>query len=172
MWQLIYEKSPWANSPKLSRNLVSATHSFLSIALLTARHPIKYEIIVLNSVSYFIWDIIYMFRIRLEPLYVYHHLVCIWMLLSDLERQLICKSFLYGEVSNIFNYIVYHLLQTKKKCKNLRIIQSIWFTYFRIFKLTQLLLKYFHHSILFYNMITVYIMGVYWSGLQVKKLLV
>ena len=62
MWQLIYENSPWPEKPKLSRNLVSATHSFLSVALLTARRGIKYELVVLNSVSYFIWDLIYMYK--------------------------------------------------------------------------------------------------------------
>ena len=171
MWQLIYENSPWPEKPKLSRNLVSAVHSFLSIALLTTRRPIKYEIIVLNSVSYFIWDLIYMFRYRMEPVYVYHHLITIWMFLSDLEKNLICDAFFYAELSNIFLYPVYHLMQNKIECKKLRIVQTMWFSYFRVYKISQFI-KHFQYSFLFYNLMTLYIFGIYWSCLQIKKLII
>ena len=171
MWQLIYENSPWPEKPKLSRNLVSAVHSFLSVALLTTRHPIRYEIIVLNSVSYFIWDLIYMFRYRMEPMFVYHHLVTIWMFLSDLEKSLICEAFFYAELSNMFTYPIYHLMQNKIECKKLKFFQSIWFSYFRIYKFSQFF-KYFEYSFLFYNLFVMYIFGIYWSCLQVKKLII
>ena len=172
MWQLIYENSPWPEKPKLSRNLVSAVHSALTVALLTTRHPIKYEIIVLNSVSYFIWDLIYMFRYRMEPLYVYHHLVTIWMLLSDLEKSLICDIIFYAELSNSFNYVVYHLMQNKIECKKFRIVQSLWFSYFRLYKITYILNTIFEHTFFMYNCFVLYLMGVYWSCLQVKKLII
>jgi len=171
MWQLIYENSPWPEKPKLSRNLVSATHSFLAVALLTARRGIKYELVVLNSVSYFIWDLIYMYKNRIEPLYVYHHIIIIFELLSNLERELITDSFYYGEVSNFPMYFVYHFIQTNKSCKPLKIFQAIWYPYFRIYKLFPYIIKYFQYNFIFFNLISIYFMGVYWSFNQVKKLM-
>ena len=170
MWQLIYENSPWPEKPKLSRNLVSATHSFLSVALLTARRGIKYELVVLNSVSYFIWDLIYMYKNRIEPFYVYHHIIIILGLLSNLERELITDSFYYGELSNFPMYFVYHFIQTKKSCKSLKIFQAIWYPYFRIFKLFPYLVNYFQCNFIFFNLTSIYFIGVYWSFNQVKKL--
>lgn len=172
MWQLIYENSPWPDKPKLSRNLVSAVHSFLTVALLTTKHFIKYEIIVINSVSYFIWDLIYMFKTRIEPMFVYHHLVAISLLLSNLDKYLIRDVFFYGELSNVFNYIVYHFLQTDVECWKLRIVQSLWFSYFRMYKFTLILLDNIQYNIIAYNGFVLYLMGMYWSCMQVKKLIV
>ena len=171
MWQLIYENSPWPTNAKISRNFVSATHSFLAVALLTAHRGIKYELVVLNSVSYFIWDLIYMYKNRIEPFYVYHHIIIILKLLSNLERKLITDSFYYGELSNFPMYFVYHFIQTKKPCKPLKIFQAVWYPYFRIYKLFPYLINYFQYNFLFFNLVFMYFVGVYWSFNQLKKLL-
>lgn len=169
MWQLIYDNSPWPDKPKLSRNLVSAIHSFLMVALLTTRHDIKYELVVLNSASYFIWDLIYMFRNRIEPVFIFHHVLAIWVLLSDLDKALVCKIFYYGELSNFPMYLVYHCLHNNIECFPLKVFQAFWYPYFRVYKFTQLLLAHFQHGFLFYNLINIYMLGVYWSGVQFKK---
>lgn len=171
MWQLIYDNSPWPEKPKLSRNLVSAIHSYLTIALIHFSKHIKYEIVLLNSVSYFIWDLIYMFKVRLQPSFVYHHVVIIWMLLSDLDRELICKLMYYGEVSNILNYVMYHCLQIGMNIMELQIVQTIWFGYFRIYKFTQMFFQLIQNNFLFYNLTVLYFLGIYWNFLQVKKII-
>ena len=171
MWQLIYEKSPWPEKPKLSRNLVSAAHSVLAVILLAWSDYIKYEIIVLNSISYFIWDLIYMSRFRLEPVYVFHHMVAIWALLSNVERAFLYKMIYYGELSNFPMYVVYHCLHSNIECFKLKIFQALWYPYFRIYKFTQLIIKYFKFNLLYYNLIGLYLMGIYWSGIQLKNLI-
>ena len=170
MWQLIYDNSPWPEKPKLSRNLVSATHSFLAVALLTARYGIKYELVVLNSASYFIWDLIYMFKNRIEPFYVFHHIASIFGLLSNLQRNLITAAFYYGELSNFPMYFVYHFIQTKTPCKPLKIFQAIWYPYFRVYKLFPYLINYFQYNFIFLNLMIIYFAGIYWSFNQIKKL--
>ena len=171
MWQLIYDNSPWPDKPKLSRNLVSATHSFLTVALLTARYGIKYELVVLNSASYFIWDLIYMFRRRLEPLYVYHHLMVIWFLLSDVEHLKIIDVVYYGELSNIFNYIVYHCIQQNIPNYYLRVVQAFWFSYFRIWIGFQQIKKYYYYSLVNNCLLGIYFLAIFWSFKLFKNLL-
>ena len=171
MWQFIYDNSPWPNNPKLSRNLVSATHSFLAFAILTARYGIKYELVVLNSVSYFIWDLIYIFKNKIEPVFIFHHILSLWTLLSDLDKSLVCKIFYYGELSNFPMYFVYHCLHNNIECFKLKVIQAFWYPYFRVYKLFPYLINYFQHKILFYNLIILYFLGIFWSGVQFKKLI-
>lgn len=171
MWQLIYDNSPWSDKPKISRNLVSATHSFLAVALLTAGHYVKYELTVLNSVSFFVWDLIYMYKNKIELFYVYHHTVIICLLLSNIERELITGSFYYGELSNFPLYLVYHCIQAKKPCKKLKILQAIWYPYFRIYKLfPYIAVIIFQYTIISSFLCSIYLAGVYWSIKQIKCL--
>jgi hypothetical protein len=171
MWQLIYDNSPWPEKPKLSRNLVSAVHSFLAVALLTTRKEMKYEIIVLNSISYFIWDLIYMMKYRKEPFYIYHHILVICVLLSNFDQHLIRVGFYYGELSNFPMYIVYHCLHSNLECYPLKVIQAIWYPYFRVFKFSKLLLKYFEYNLIYYNLVILYVCGFLFSIFQIKKLI-
>ena len=76
----------------------------------------------------------------------------------------------YGEVSNIFNYLVYHRLQLKIPCNFLKIIQSLWFSYFRTYKAGQLLLQYWSGNIHSWALGVLYMIGNYWVFNQIKKL--
>ena len=82
-----------------------------------------------------------------------------------------------GEISNIFNYIVYHLIK-KNINQNIilkfRIIQVLWFLYFRGYILTYYIIKYYeivNSKILFNLLFSIYILGLVWGYRQLKSII-
>ena len=120
---------------------------------------LKNQIFYFSS-SYFIWDtlqIILRKRWKQEWAYLYHHFVCLVMLSQfhyNIDVTLITTILFLGELSNFFNYVVYHMIKSENYSENniliASILQLIWFAYFRVYKFTGL----FVHNIeilYFYN---------------------
>jgi len=127
-------------------------------------------------------DILYIciYTFTAEILYVYHHIVLLYALNSlknNINSNEIINLLFIGEISNIFNYIVYHLIK-KNINKNIifkfRIIQVLWFLYFRGYILTYYIIKYYeiaNSKILFNLLFSIYILGLVWGYHQLKYII-
>lgn len=177
---------------KLRRNNVSFVHSVGSY-ILTGLSVYNNELMLLPIVyfsgTYFIWDTFYILYNRKwsEYLYLYHHIVILYMLyeLYTTHTVLYIHLLHYGEVSNFFNYIVYYLINTeykgyisdrystrviKYRYNNLidifKGLQYIWYLYFRVYIYTQYILfstNQIKDNVLLINLFMIYILGVIWT---------
>ena len=81
-----------------------------------------------------------------------------------------------GELSNFFNYPIYHMIKKKYSVSTvnvLRVVQFIWFCYFRVYKLLLLGITYtfVFDSKLFVTLLwIIYLLGVVWGAKQFYKL--
>ena len=172
---------------KIISNYLSFSHallcSFTSYIYMNYKFiNIKYLLISISN-SYFAWDTLNMIikkKYNNIP-YVYHHLVCLYMLYklkikNDPDEELITKIFYVGELSNLFNYIVYHGIKSKinnKLLNKIKLLQFIWFSYFRMYYMSNMMKKYFTNisdRFLAYNILIVYLMGIFWGLNQFKSL--
>lgn len=179
-----YKKSFNTHPTKVSRNIVSFTHSVTCslISYLTLQTNLNPMVLYYFSLSYFLWDNCLILYNKLNEIpYIYHHIVCLTALMNlyyGINEQEITTIFYYGEISNIFNYIVYHLmkLNTTNKSKFLLFVKTIqvgWFSYFRVYVFSQMLYNYFYlleSKYLAYNLGIIYLMGLMWGYKQFQKL--
>ena len=172
---------------KIKNNYVSFTHalscSVVSGTSIYFNYPIHLQNILLRiSTTYFTWDTFLMiFNKEYNNIpFIYHHIVCFYMLYKlnhNEETELITNVFFIGELSNLFNYIVYHMIQTKQPkhlITKIKMIQLLWFGYFRVFYMSRML--YNHYSkikdnILAFNLVSVYMMGFVWGYNQFKSIM-
>jgi len=171
----------------INRNYISFAHSVSVsiISYLNIYYSINYLLHYI-SWTYFIWDTLYILynniknRNTKEFIYIYHHVVCLFALneIDNVNSYEINQIFFYGELSNFFNYIVYHLIKTMSSEKNIiifRIIQLLYFSYFRIYILTQLNFTYYpliQNKFLKYNIFIIYLLGILCGNKQLKNLLI
>lgn len=190
IWPVIYvTNSIKGISDKINSNYISCFHSVtgtvLSYNYLYSEMTDDYlrSLLYYFSTSYFLYDsskILIQQRWK-DWAYIYHHLVCSYMLYhfsygNDVE--LITKLFYLGEFSNFFNYVVYHIIK-KKYNQNfiqcMKIIQLLWFAYFRVYRFTMLSQEWyngFSNNIPFkYILISIYFMGLIWGWGQFKSTL-
>lgn len=142
------------NSEKTANNLVSSVHSISSILLntlyfLVQNTSIKETLVkssYLTSLSYFTYDalLIAVNKDTSSYPYIVHHLAAA-VVLEDIyylhNRDLLLYLFLLAEISNLPNFVVYHLLKFDTShyksnminMKYLRLFQLCWFSFFRIF---------------------------------------
>ena len=172
-------------SQKIIRNYLSFGHSIsasiLSYGSILFGYPEIIQQLVVNlSISYFVWDTLYIMIKRdwSELPYIYHHVIITWMLLNvnlQINSDLFTYVLFLGEFSNIFNYIVYHMI--KQQYDNwylilVKIIQVLWFSYFRMYRLTSVFYYDFHKLsgyLLPYNLVVIYVMGVIWGYKQLQS---
>ena len=117
------------------------------------------------------WDIMYMMENQYEIALIYHHLVALLFLFSNLEVNFIHKILLNAELSNFPTYIVYHKLHLEppQACYFEKIIQLLVYFYFRIFIFTKLLFQHYENTFIKNNLLGIYLLGNYWFLNQVKK---
>jgi len=142
------------NPEKTVNNLVSFSHSISSIFLntlyfLVQNTSIKETLVkssYLTSLSYFTYDalLIAVNKDTSSYPYIVHHLAAA-VVLEDIyylhNRDLLLYLFLLAEISNLPNFVVYHLLKFDTShyksnminMKYLRLFQLCWFSFFRIF---------------------------------------
>ena len=173
----------------VAKNALSFTHS-VSCTILSASHiytdynyNFLQNFIYHISSSYFLWDtlqILFSGKIKRNLVYIYHHIVCLLMLyefsmLNNLD--IITNLFFVGELSNFFNYIVYHLIKVKSnklKIFGFQILQLIWFGIFRVYYFSIVFIGYFtsiENRILAYMLGSIYLMGFVWGWGQFKNTL-
>ena len=172
---------------KLKNNYVSFTHalscSIVSGSSIYLHYPTHLQHILLQlSTTYFSWDTFIMIlnkEYNNVP-FIYHHIVCFYMLYKlkhNEETELITNVFFIGELSNLFNYIVYHMIQTKQPkhiITKMKILQLLWFSYFRVFYMSRMLYNHFSNikdNILAFNLVSVYMMGLLWGFKQLKSII-
>ena len=188
MWAFFYlllqENS--FQSDTILRNYLSFSHSAISSLLtylsLSMSQPIWIQqLIIAVSGSYFVWDTFYIClkqQWKKECLYLYHHAVCLlllWNLWIGINPYWLTYTVMIGEISNLWNYIVYHMIKMKSSLQlilPMKIIQVGWFSYFRMVCLSSALLTNFHELqgvLLPYNLLVIYGMGLLWGYKQIRS---
>lgn len=111
------------NNNKIKRNMISATHSVITILLCYFN---QYALVYYISTSYFIYDSILQIynniMNRASILMLFHHVISIYALqyLYDYENHLLLMyCYMILEISNIPMYIMYHLVKTRNRRKYL-----------------------------------------------------
>ena len=182
-WNALYLwNKKYIKNTKINKNSISFIHC-LGCSLLAYINYIypNYVYLYYFCSSYFIWDMLYILYNKQwsNSLYIYHHLVSIWALyelIHENNSKLINLVFLLGEVSNIFNFIVYHLIKIKsrKSIINLfSIIQILWFSYFRLIYISWVIYNNFFlvkNRLFAYTLITIHILSGIWVYKQVDFL--
>ena len=174
MWPIFYYWGIDRFGPrnhKLARNVVSWTHSISTVVLFfTVPSHLKGECMAINTTSYFLWDLFYMYTFRIEPMYIFHHLTCTWFLWSNAAWYYKIMALFYGELSNVPTYLVYHRIKLDIPCRSLKIFQLGWFSFFRTYEMGKLLIHYWKGDFSSWVIFKLYMLGNYWAFKQFKKL--
>lgn len=158
----------YIDDPKIVNNIVSGLHSttLTGLSFLSLYRPAYFPIVTTQAVcclssGYFLYDTAVL--LRKNPLenvgYLYHHFITLYILYQmchspSTQSVLLLRLFHLGELSNFWNYVVYHKLKVKSRQKRLlnsrstgspvpplwsrmkliilKTVQVSWFTYYRI----------------------------------------
>jgi hypothetical protein len=132
----------------------------------------------LFSITYFIFDSLYYIRRNLiteKWLFLYHHMITIllwWCVYNTNNSYEYLYIFYYGELSNFFNYITYHLIKTNQQNAVFysKLAQVIWFLYFRGYVFSSILLPFcfsIENIFMKISLPTIYILGLIWGFQQI-----
>jgi len=185
IWYNIYNKLSFEKDYKVRSNYISFSHSVISTFIgsryLSYKEPQMLSCLTLFSMSYFLWDMLFLIynnKGRELYMYIYHHLVSIFILvLASREHPYeYIHIFYIGELSNFFNYIVYHLIKKKVSftiTNIIKIVQLFWFSYYRVYILLLMGINYTYvFDNLYFILIlwSIYFMGIFWALGQFKNL--
>tara|TARA_B100000029_G_scaffold502977_1_gene579155 strand:- start:1768 stop:2430 length:663 start_codon:yes stop_codon:yes gene_type:complete len=160
------------NPDKLTRNAICSVHSIAACALsfsyikLNLPHNIAYNF----STTYFIWDSIITIINKENKVFILHHIIAIYTL--SFEMEFIYFLLFISELSNFWNYIVYYYLHidSSPRVDVAMAIQLLWYWYFRVGLFSKFAesddvrdLLWSRSWILYYNVLTIYLLGVYWA---------
>jgi hypothetical protein len=159
---------------KIKNNLIKLYHSVvisgLSCLYLSVPNVITKNLIFFISTTYFINDTRILLKCSIidYPI-VYHHIVALFLLLGfyiGYYEEVLIYLYYLGEISNIPLYITYHLRKTSSSNMKLilsNILQAIFYGYFRVYRMTDYLIK---NTYLIYTplapLLVIYIMGLIW----------
>ena len=166
---------------KINKNLISFTHSIVCCLLAYNKYNDNNNDTITNnymylyyfSTSYFIWDTLYILYNKEwnNSLYIYHHLVCLYALnnlVNNNNCSLINEIFLIGEISNFFNFIVYHAIKIKVKTyiiNCLKVIQLLWFSFYRLIWITNIIYNNFlivENRVFVHILLTIHLLSIVW----------
>ena len=188
IWNFLYKLGLKNNvSENLIRNNVCGCHA-ISCVILTYLYINNYyrtnllkDIIVQNSMSYFLWDACYPLvkKINFEYGYLLHHLIS-YIFLNEIKNNnsvmLYTKIFYYGELSNLFNYLVYYSIKKNSNnspiTKYLKYIQFVWFSVIRLYNFavfTPEMLEVKNKSVIGLCF-PMFVMSLYWTNNMYKRL--
>jgi hypothetical protein len=188
-WHTITNEISKYNQESISNNIASLIHCLL----FTAHHNYDYNVdyAVHMSIGYYIYDLLYIFtciyRVKSKDEFkrrfpfIIHHLIGIYLLNASQTGES-KYHLLYGynilETSNIMLYVSYHLHNKYANYLHLNIIseffQLLWYSYFRIIKLSSFIYTSQTFFLQFYLttrvvIIILHFMGIIWSYKLVKK---
>ena len=185
-WGSSYKKLSFENNYKVRGNYLSFTHSVVSNIVsglyLYNQNIYLLKFLLFFSSSYFIWDLIFLAtnnKISSYYLFIYHHLMTILILFMGYYTKFTTEYitlFHIGELSNFFNYPIYHMIKKQYSVSTvniLRIVQFIWFFYYRVYKLLFLGIQYsfvFDSKTFIILLWIIYLLGVVWGVKQFLKL--
>ena len=126
------------------------------------------------SKSYFIYDSsqIILSRKTSDSMLLVHHGLGI-ILLSGLYTysEPLSISYCILELSNFFNYIVYHMIKShysKYKILCMKLLQLIWVFYFRIYHIGKIIYRELTTDYIIIPALIIYILSLLWWGKQCK----
>ena len=133
-----------ANREKILRNFVSAAHAATTCVLYSAKIGSTENLVARVSLLYFIWDTVYiMAQEKMEYGYLCHHALAIHSLLrNDIPSEIVLYILFVSEFSNLPMYYVYHQLKLGKDPAVMRVVQFLWFSYFRMYKYIEIIVMY------------------------------
>ena len=173
-WPIIYNFKVNCLHHKVRRNFVSFCHCVNTLFL--SYSNVNPYFILLTSASYFIWDCGYIIT-KSRPIELFnllHHGVAIGALTTTSVITFKYQLLILMEMSNIPNYIVYDLIKSEKDSRLMRVIQLVWFGYFRIVKTPQFvyseLYKYNINKIELVCTLLILGMGYIWTFVMGKQL--
>ena len=156
---------------KQSNNIISGLHALTALVLTnTSINHLRWF-----STAYFLFDLIETLRFQklnaVQLGYIYHHLASIYLLSCDTREIPLDQIFFWGELSNVFNYPLYHYIHEKngnheKKIAVFKKLQKMLYAGIRLPVCTKQIIHFArtttapHHL---YVLSPVYIMGVIWS---------
>jgi hypothetical protein len=189
------EVRKYKEHPGLANNMVSAIHCSLYLLQYHYNHDDKsrmnYTIHV--SIGYFIYDLVYILRTiyiatinRESPpqnhvVYVFHHIIGLYLLndtLTSIYGDSILHAYYFAEISNLTLYTSYHLRKEYPNHKTITVVfdvfQLIWYSYFRIIKISLLLYdnaaQFFHYTFAGQAcLVIIHTMGILWTCALIKK---
>lgn len=155
IYPILYQLSLLSyESPTISRNLVGLVDA--SACLVSAfmfyitNKEIYFYVSLLLPYLYYQWDLYYIlfFVFRKEFVYVFHHLIALYivneLMTNSLDfKRIVYPMFIAAEFSNIFLHMTYHVMKCYPSNRNsrlvLKVIQFLVFTITRILFYTYLL---------------------------------
>ena len=157
---------------KIKTNLVKLSHSIIvsGLSYIYINNPtlIIKNLIFFISESYFLCDTIYLFQsTKIDYPIIYHHILTSLLLFSfyiGYYSDLFIKTYYMGEMSNISIYINYHLIKTessKEKIVISSIFQLFWYSYYRIYQMSIVLIN---NLQLFCSFPLCLLLGIYFMG--------
>lgn len=174
LWGSLYNILRLKLNSKRSRNSLSFLHCLFVVCM-----SWKTQYLLCVSSSYFLFDTGYILLLsKHEKLYLYHHAVCLYLLLYIyLGRyvDVLTRCMFIGELSNVYNYVVYDYIQQRKinptryisqRIKSVTRIQTVWFILMRCYVFTRMLINESYkiqQMFLLLHLYMVYAMGVLWS---------
>ncbi len=181
--------------PGVVNNMVSAIHCSLYLLQYHYNHDdrsrMNYAVHV--SIGYFIYDLLYIIHAiyianltRQKPpqnyyMYVFHHMIGLYVLhntLTNIYADTILQAYYFAEISNLTLYTSYHLRKEYPNHKTITIVfdafQLLWYSYFRIIKISQLLYanagQFFDYTLAGQACVVIlHIMGILWTCALMKK---
>ena len=169
---------------KISNNLFKLSHSILISGLsgfyIWYPNGITKTLIFLISETYFTIDTIQLIESpKIEYPLIVHHMITMFYLLCiyiGYHSDLLINLYLMGELSNISIYTTYHLIKTSQN-KDLIIVSNIfqffWYSYFRIYCFTNILIKNYYIIFKYLSpLLLIYLMGFVWSFYLFKQIYV
>ena len=190
LWNFFYlSTKKYIFDKKISKNIISFSHSVICSLLAYNNYNDnennQFIYLYYFSTSYFVWDTLNILYNKewSNSLYIYHHIVCLYTLnelVNNNNSSLINEIFLIGEVSNFFNFIVYHIIKIKVKTyiiNILKVIQLIWFSFFRLIWITYIIFNNFlsiQNRVFFHILLTIHLLSVVWvykQFISIKKCL-
>ena len=169
---------------KISNNLFKLSHSIVISGLsgFYTWYPneITKTLIFLISETYFTIDMIQLISSpKIEYPLIVHHMITMFYLFCvyiGYHSDLLINLYLMGELSNLSIWITYHLIKTSQN-KDLILVSNIfqffWYSYFRIYRLTDIIIK---NNYIFYTylapILIIYLMGFVWSFYLFKQIYV
>lgn len=146
-WHLsMTEMSKYKSAP-ISKNINHLLHTLIFLLHYTQSHEVEHATHI--SIGFYSYDIIYMLTmthdsIRRNASYILHHTIAIYLLnltfIAPIHAESILKGYSILESSNIMLYVSYHVQKEwphrKSWIQVSEFIQLLWYTYYRIFKMT------------------------------------
>lgn len=194
LYSFVYYAVELIKPINISRNLISGLHCYMNIILsfLYMIGLIDIEGVLSNSLGYFIYDSIWIFYNKIktdifEREILIHHIISIYFLNETCKYRSSFNIFLLllGELSNIFNYPIYHMIHCNKEIKEIFIIRGRMdlvdnvdkmLKGLKVFQILDIVLirgiiftiliifcnNLINNVILYYSLMIIYVMGIYW----------